>query len=1085
MKRLSSLAAALLCATAALAQSTLASWNFAGNGGNASVNAGNLATGVSSANATLGSGLNSISYLGNSLAGSGQTASTLATALSTNEYISFTITPSSGQAVSITSIQIRPVSQNQSRTFVLFSSVNGFTSGNQLGSFTANGNMNLPLQQISITGHSNLGTATEFRLYVYGATNQYESVGIGNRQSGLSEDDIIVEGSVSASGGTVSAAYTSTTITVNGQLNESGWDISHAITKPIVGTPNNTVQFGVRWNNTYLYVGANVLDGSLHNDSPTLPWEDDSFEVYIDGNNNKGTSYDANDRQIVKAYNSSTVWANGNNTSGILHATAPITGGYSVELAIPWSNIGVTPSANMQIGFDVGTNDDDNGGNRESQLMWNGDGNNWTSTANFGTLTLTGGPASQLTVSPSSLSFTSGGSSQNIAVTSNIAWTASDNQSWINVSPASGSGNGNVAVTVTANTGSSRTGTVTIAGGGITRNISISQSAPGTNYPNANSSVGTNLAGVVSYGAESAFINLAKRALPWTTDGLWPGSGNTVPNSSLNHAGYLKGGVTGWSAVLWDIPEAVSGDYVLRYDGTGTVSLSDNGFGGVTQTGSTPGRVTATLTNCRFLLIHISSNSTSSPVSNIRVTRAADENSTEIFNPDFLSNWERFNTLRFMDWMETNASPVRHWQSSSGDYTELTAPKENDYSYALKGVPVEVMVALANRLHANPWFCMPHESDNNYSTQFATYVRNNLTSDLKAFVEYSNETWNSGGYPFTVQYNYVNNQGLQAWPGMQPWEAGQKYHARRSGQIWTLWEQVYGDANSIIRVMGGFVGHANTFWTNMKLLTDDVYEKTDAININFYFGHDIGSSSNPVSSVNEVFQKIPADKTGLYYDIDQLRTVLANDSRYQHIKIVAYEGGQHLAQSQDGGPHQLLIDANRDARMGPEYTDLLDNWKERGGTLFCNFSSTSLPSRYGSWGILEKQTGNASNQRIKYDAILNWMTNNPKWWTIKGGVASSAALPMVEVVEETGDEALGLYPIPANESIRLRLNNNYEGPVDVQITGSAGNVLLNDAGYKARGATYEKEIRLDGLKGGLYLIQLRADQRYVRKFVKE
>src|SRR5690606_24800595 len=92
---------------------------------------------------------------------------------------------------------------------------------------------------------------------------------------------------------------------------------------------------------------------------------------------------------------------------------------------------------------------------------------------------------------------------------------------------------------------------------------------------------------------------------------------------------------------------------------------------------------------------------------------------------------------------------------------------------------------------------------------------------------------------------------------------------------------------------------------------------------------------------------------------------------------------------------------------------------------------------------------------------------------------------MVEVVEETGDEALGLYPIPANESIRLRLNNNYEGPVDVQITGSAGNVLLNDAGYKARGATDEKEIRLDGLKRGLYLIQLRADQRYVRKFLKE
>src|SRR5690606_2244871 len=128
--------------------------------------------------------------------------------------------------------------------------------------------------------------------------------------------------------------------------------------------------------------------------------------------------------------------------------------------------------------------------------------------------------------------------------------------SWISVSPASGSGNGSVAVTVNANTGASRTGTVTIVGGGITRNISISQNAAGTSYPNANSSLGTNLAGVVSYGAESAFINLAKRALPWTTNGLWPESGNTIPNSSLNHAGYLKGGVTGWSAVLWDIPDA-------------------------------------------------------------------------------------------------------------------------------------------------------------------------------------------------------------------------------------------------------------------------------------------------------------------------------------------------------------------------------------------------------------------------------------------------------------------------------------------------------------------------------------------------
>jgi hypothetical protein len=1070
----------------AQAQTTLSAWNFTGNGGSSSSNAGTLSPDVISAAASLGSGLNSINYLGNSIAGTNQTATTLAAALTGNDYISFNISPASGKSLSITSVGIRPVSQNQTRTFVLFSSRNGFTSGSQLGSFTANGNMNLPLQSISVTGHTGITSTTEFRLYVYGPNNSYEAVGIGNRQSGLSENDLIIVGSSTTVSSNVDAPFTSTAITVNGLLNESGWTINNSVMKTIIGSPNNTIHYGVRWNSTYLYVGATVMDGNLFTDSPSLPWEDDALEVYIDGNNNKGATYDAFDRQIVKAHNSTSLWVNNNNTTGIVHATASITGGYSVEIAIPWTNIGITPSSNLQIGFDVGNNDDDNGGNRESQRMWSGNGNNWTNTSAFGTLRLTGGPAPVLTVAPSLLSFTNGAATQNISVSSNVSWVVSDNQAWISVSPSAGSGNGSVGVTVAANTGTSRTGTVSVTGSGITRNISITQAAGGNTYPNANSSLGTNLAGVVAYGPEYPFINLAKRSLPWTTNGLWPEAGNTIPGSSLNHAGYLKGGITGWSAVLWDLPVALSGDYVLRYDGTGTVSLTDNGFGGVTQTGASAGRVTATLSNARFLLIHISSNSPSTPVSNIRVTKASQENSTETFDPDFIANWEKFNTIRFMDWMQTNASPIKFWQSSSGDYNPQTAPKQSDFTYSSKGVPVETMVALANRIHANPWFCMPHESDDNYNSQFATYVRNNLTFDLKAFVEYSNETWNSGGYPFIVQYNYVNNLGTQAWPTLQPWEAGQKYHARRSGQIWTLWEQVYGNANSLIRVMGGFVGHANTFWTNMKLETDNVYQKTDAININFYFGHDIGSASNPVSNVDQVFQKIPAAKSGLYFDMDNLRNLLANDTRYQHIKIVAYEAGQHLAQSQDGGPHQILIDANRDSRMGTEYTDMLNNWKQRGGTLFCNFSSTSIPARWGSWGALERQTGNAANQRIKYDALINWMNANPKWWTIKGGLTSSSSLDDVRIGSLQSDgELFSVRPNPSSRTITVSLADDHEGPVDIMLINQAGQSVLKAHGSKARSSAFENQIDISVLPRGLYVIRVRAGKQYVKKVLKE
>jgi mannan endo-1,4-beta-mannosidase len=81
-----------------------------------------------------------------------------------------------------------------------------------------------------------------------------------------------------------------------------------------------------------------------------------------------------------------------------------------------------------------------------------------------------------LTVAPGTLSFASAASSSAVTVTSNVAWTATDNQSWITIATPSGSNNGSFMVNVAANTGSAaRTGTVTVSGGGITRTLSVSQ----------------------------------------------------------------------------------------------------------------------------------------------------------------------------------------------------------------------------------------------------------------------------------------------------------------------------------------------------------------------------------------------------------------------------------------------------------------------------------------------------------------------------------------------------------------------------------------------------------------------------------
>ncbi|MES1221396.1 MAG: sugar-binding protein, partial [Bacteroidota bacterium] len=177
-------------------------------------------------------------------------------------------------------------------------------------------------------------------------------------------------------------------LTINGTPNETDWDLSNTMTRTILGSPNNTVQFGVLWDAQNLYVGINVTDATKKNESQNV-WDDDAIEVFIDAENNGG-SYGTNDRQFIKGWKTNDIWEKNNRTTGVVHAWAQTASGYSIELQIPWSNFGISnPASGLRIGFDIACDDDDNGNARDSQVMWAGDANNSTSTTNFGDLLLT------------------------------------------------------------------------------------------------------------------------------------------------------------------------------------------------------------------------------------------------------------------------------------------------------------------------------------------------------------------------------------------------------------------------------------------------------------------------------------------------------------------------------------------------------------------------------------------------------------------------------------------------------------------------------------------------------------------------
>ncbi|MDX2111415.1 MAG: sugar-binding protein [Verrucomicrobiota bacterium] len=173
-------------------------------------------------------------------------------------------------------------------------------------------------------------------------------------------------------------------ISVDGLLNETVWPRDFYASKVQLGAANNTVSFGVLWDASYLYIGVRVLDATVQGDS-AAPENDDSVEIYIDGLHDREAVYNSDDRQFYVGPGGLFLEPSGRG-AGVLAATVLIAGGYSIEVAIPWTNLNKTPFDYMTLGFDLGNNDDDDIGLRDSFQVWNNVQPFALSPADFGNL---------------------------------------------------------------------------------------------------------------------------------------------------------------------------------------------------------------------------------------------------------------------------------------------------------------------------------------------------------------------------------------------------------------------------------------------------------------------------------------------------------------------------------------------------------------------------------------------------------------------------------------------------------------------------------------------------------------------------
>lgn len=173
-------------------------------------------------------------------------------------------------------------------------------------------------------------------------------------------------------------------IMVDGTLDESLWNLEATANHRLKGQPDNATRFGVIPTDDGLYIGVEVTDGNVVNDSTDLA-QDDAVHIFLDALHDREVTFNADDRHLVIAADGRFEERN-SRPFDIVTAAVLSENGYNVEVYIPWSNLNLTPAGYFSLGLDVGVSDDDDGGDADGFAGWLSATDEDTAPSQFGNL---------------------------------------------------------------------------------------------------------------------------------------------------------------------------------------------------------------------------------------------------------------------------------------------------------------------------------------------------------------------------------------------------------------------------------------------------------------------------------------------------------------------------------------------------------------------------------------------------------------------------------------------------------------------------------------------------------------------------
>jgi len=510
------------------------------------------------------------------------------------------------------------------------------------------------------------------------------------------------------------------------------------------------------------------------------------------------------------------------------------------------------------------------------------------------------------------------------------------------------------------------------------------QARPVTGFtPVTNRNLALGLAGVNDWSVQQPFLNLMKTARPWI--GHLPGQWGGWEEKDLAAKGYLD--ANGWpkalppelaaigTLVLTDLPKdaaGVAGRYVLTWAGQGAVELSGRAQVQRADRGQivfdyVPGE--------GAVLVNLTAIDAKDPIRDmvlVREDRAAALAHGAIFNPDWLARIRSVRAIRFMDWMATNDSTLAR---------AADRPKPADYSWARIGVPMEVMIALANELDADPWFNIPHLAEDALVRDWAVLAHDGLEPGRVAHLEYSNEVWN---WQF-AQARWAEEQGKALWHQEGTWV---QFYARRAAEVADIWADIYKDNPArlvrVVAVQTGWLGLESQILDAPLVVAEgrnSPVASFDAYAVTGYFSALLGAEekapevrkwltksraadpAHPYQLANEIAAAELRDGSVTGDPNDTLARLLTEVLPYhaaiaadRGLRLVMYEGGTHVvgfgAQAEDAELTDFFTELNYSAEMGVLYKELLAGWALISDQPFNAFVDVYHPGKWGSWGAM-------------------------------------------------------------------------------------------------------------------------------------